>query len=508
MVWLEEDVRQIERQGIAIEEVESQIARLRRGAQPVRLHRPCTAGDGIVVILPDERESFVRLYEEALGEGAVAVKFVPASGAATRMFRDWYRCLEEGGVASEEARLSFVSELPRFAFFDDLREAALRGGGDLSALLAEGKVAEILALILAQEGLDYGRLPKALLPFHSYNEGSRIAIEEHLVEAAFYARDAHGVCRIHFTVSGEHLTAVSHRLSQVKAGYEERYGVRFDLALSIQESSTDTIALDGENRPFRDQEGRLVFRPGGHGALLANLNRIDGDVIFVKNIDNVAADRLKPVTVLYKKVLAGCLLSLQREIIRRLRILDAGNDDEDFIREAVRFCREKLSMGFPENFADLSLAERRRFLRERLDRPLRVCGMVKNEGEPGGGPFWVEERDGTLSLQIVEEFQIDGNVEEQRAVWKAATYFNSVDLVCAVRDYRGRKFDLARFVNREAFCVTEKSEKGRDVKALELPGLWNGAMAFWNTVFVEVPIETFNPVKTAADLLRPAHRAE
>ena len=507
ITWSKEDIAQIARAGITVEEVESQIALLRRGGKPVRLHRPCATGNGIVVIPPEERDYFASLYDEALGSGAVAVKFVPASGAATRMFKGWYRNLEEGGIQSDEERRSFVAELHGFAFFDDLREAAARNGYDLHVLLAEEKIVDILNLILTPTGLDYGWLPKALLKFHAYPEGNRTAIEEHLAEAALYGRDARGVCRIHFTVSEEHRAAVEDRLSRIREGFEERYGVRFDLSLSVQEPSSDTIAVDRDGRPFRDQTGRLVFRPGGHGALLTNLNRLEGDIIFVKNIDNVVPDRLKPSTVLFKKILGGCLIDLQRETFRHLRGLEAGTTDEVLAGEIAHFCTTKLSAVLPADFASYSLTGRREYLAERLNRPIRVCGMVRNEGEPGGGPFWVEEKDGTRSLQIVEEFQVDRSVAGQRAAWEAATHFNPVDLVCAIRDYAGRKFDLTRFVNRETFCITEKSEKGRELKALELPGLWNGSMAFWNTVFVEVPIETFNPVKTAADLLRPSHRA-
>lgn len=502
--WSKDDIRQIDAEGLTLEEVRSQIERFHRGARPVLLHRPCTAGDGIVVIPEGERDALVRLYEESLGE-TVAVKFVPASGAATRMFREWYRYLDEPAIASNDARLSFVSDLPRFAFFPDLREVISRTGGDLTALLANAKIAEILTFILTPEGLNYGQLPKALLKFHGYPERSRTALEEHLVEAALYARDVHAICRAHFTVSGEHLRVVEDCLSQVRAGYEDRHGVRFDIALSIQESSTNTVAADARNRPIRDREGRLLFRPGGHGALLAKLNRIDGDVIFVKNIDNVVPDRLKAATIHSKKTLGGYLLSLQKEMFRYLHALDSGLADEPLVRAMTLFCRKKLSVGFPRDFDDHPLAERRRYLSERMNRPLRVCGMVRNEGEPGGGPFWVEEADGTQSLQIVEEIEIDRRSEGQQAIWRAATHFNPVDLVCAVRGYRGQKFDLRRFVNRMAFCIAEKSEKGRELRALELPGLWNGSMAFWNTAFVEVPIETFNPVKTVTDLLRPAH---
>jgi hypothetical protein len=327
-----------------------------------------------------------------------------------------------------------------------------------------------------------------------------------MVEAALYVRNAEGICRIHCTVSEEHRSDVEDYFSRVRKYYEARYNVRFDFRLSTQLASTNTIAVDMENRPFRDSRGMLVFRPGGHGALLENLNAIDGDIIFLKNIDNVVPDRLKGITVRYKKILGGYLVKLQEEIFEYLRLLSSEEMDKKFLSKAASFCEERLNVVFPPGFDGVSDVERRHFIVDRLNRPLRVCGMVRNVGEPGGGPFWVEEEgDGTQSLQIVEEIQVDLRSERQKTIWRSATHFNPVDLVCGVRDYRSKKFDLSRFVNRKAVSITQKSEEGRDLRALELPGLWNGSMARWNTIFVEVPIETFNPVKTVDDLLREQH---
>jgi hypothetical protein len=288
----------------------------------------------------------------------------------------------------------------------------------------------------------------------------------------------------------------------VKDRYEKSLGVRYEISVSIQHPSSDTIAVDLENRPFHDREGRALFRPGGHGALLRNLNAIGGDIIFLKNIDNIVPDRLKAPAIVHKKILGGYLVKLQGEIFGHLETLAAG---EKGLSDAVRFARQRLLLSFPGDFDRSTLSQRRKFLFERLNRPLRVCGMVKNEGEPGGGPFWVHGNDGTVTLQIIEEMQVDPTSATQQNILRSATHFNPVDLVCGVRDYRGVKFDLDRFVDWNAVSVSEKSHEGQALKALEWPGLWNGSMAYWNTIFIEVPLETFNPVKTVEDLLRPSH---
>jgi hypothetical protein len=504
--WSAEDRKQITAHGLDVEEVERQLMIFRRGVPPVRLNRPCRAGDGIVVIPETERPTLLAAYEEARRTIRL-MKFSPASGAASRMFQEWYRRLDAGGFADEEARAAFAGDLKRYGFFPDLRSVIAAKGRDIDALLENREEADVLRFILTKEGLDYGRLPKALLKFHACPEGNRTALEEHLVEAALYARDTGNVSRVHFTVSREHESAVRSHLSRVMPGYESRLGTVFAIGLSTQDPETDTIAVDPEYRPFRTGEGRLIFRPGGHGALLANLNTLDADVIFLKNIDNIVPDHLKTETVLWKRLLAGYLIRLQEEIFACLRLIEEGNDTEGDLEKIVGFCERRVNMVLPTHFRDASLSERRSLLFRRLNRPLRICGMVKNEGEPGGGPFWVDDPDGQggTSLQIVEEMQIDRSDPKQCAVWSSATHFNPVDLVCGVRDFRGRKFDLPAFVDPATAVIARKSEKGRELLALERPGLWNGSMAFWNTVFIEVPLATFNPVKTVTDLLRPQH---
>jgi hypothetical protein len=504
--WSARDLERIFSEGLTVEEAERELALFQRGVSPVRLNRPCREGDGIVSLGAAEEEELIKVYEEALRTKRF-IKFVPASGAASRMFKEWYRWLAVGGFPDKAEGDAFVHDLKRYSFFSDLQTILAAQRRHPEEPIEKREHATILRLILTEEGLNYGGLPKALLKFHAYPEGCRTPLEEHLVEAAFYARDGQNLARLHFTVSSEHQNAVRKHLQQVIGAYESRLNTVFEVGLSIQSTGTNTLAVDLEKRPFRDEEGGLVFRPGGHGSLLANLNDLDADIVFLKNIDNCVPDRLKPETVHWKKILAGYLITLQDGIFDRLRLLSAGNPGEADLAQIARFCQKKLHLVIPTGFPKRSPAERRSFLFEKLNRPLRVCGMVKNEREPGGGPFWVDHSDGTgaLSLQIVEESQIDRDDPGQRTLWESSTYFNPVDLVCGIRDYRGEKFDLTRFIDQDWSTISRKSEQGRDLLALERPGLWNGSMAYWNTLFVEVPLITFNPVKSVTDLLRPQH---
>ncbi|HET6490711.1 MAG TPA: DUF4301 family protein [Syntrophales bacterium] len=499
------DIELIRARGITRESVLRQIDLCRLGGTAVTLHRPATVGDGILRISDGEQDNLIALHNEAAGKGR-CLKFVPASGAATRMFKDWYSIFLRGGFKNREEFESFAKELPRYAFYGELSAVLSAAGRDLEDFIARGRGEEILDFILTEKGLNYGGKPKALLKFHKYGDAVRTALEEHLVEAALYVRSGSGLCRIHFTVSKEHLDPVRELLQRSTGLYEKRFGVRFNIGLSIQSESTDTITVDFENRPHRDRSGRLLFRPGGHGALLYNLDRMDGDIVFIKNIDNVVPDRLRDTTVLYKKVIGGCLVLLQSELFGHLEALSDPDAGEPAIGAAKRFAADRLQRDLPSGLAGRPLDEQRQVLIDQLNRPIRVCGMVKNEGEPGGGPFWVTGKDGGCSLQIVEEVQVDKAKGNQAAIWASSTHFNPVDLVCGIRDFRGRKFDLGQFVDHEQVFVSTKSHEGCDIKALELPGLWNGSMAFWHTIFVEVPIETFTPVKTVEDLLRPVHQ--
>jgi hypothetical protein len=500
----DEDLEAIRAKGIDIQEVSRQLEIFHRGVKPVKLIRPARVGDGIVQITPNERDRLVSVHDHAALGGRM-LKFVPASGVASRMFKDWYSYYQRGGFDSPERSAEFLHDIVKFAFFNDLERIMALDGQDIEGCTRAERHADILEYILTPRGLNYAWLPKALLKFHIYPGHNRTAMEEHLVEAALYVRDARNICKVHFTVSEEHESPLRDLLSRVRGYYEDLHGVKYEIAVTIQFSSTDTIAVDMENRPFRDKKGKILFRPGGHGALLQNLNAIDGDIIFIKNIDNVVPDRLKDTTVFYKKVLGGYLVQLQDEIFQNLSLLFSEEMNDEMLSKMIRFCREEMFLSFPDGFGNYSASAKKEYVFRKLNRPIRVCGMVKNEGEPGGGPFWIEEEDGTQSLQIVEHTEVNLHSEEEEEIWKSSSHFNPVDLVCGVRNYRGEKFDLNLYGNRDLVFISEKSHEDGDLKALELPGLWNGSMAFWNTVFVEVPLETFNPVKTIDDLLRKSH---
>jgi hypothetical protein len=513
------DLTQLRALGISPAQVRSQVASLRQARHHRRLDRPCTLGDGIHRITRAEARSLIPLQEEAARAGRFQ-KFVPASGAASRMFEalHYYHRQEEMSRFNqirERARqggprarivLRFLEEWERFPFSEDLKEKLLAGGLTLGRLTQGDRWRQVLNLLLTERGLNYQALPKALMKFHRYPEGGRSALEEHLVEAAAFIRDEKGRIPLHFTISLEHEALFLEHLAAVKPKHEERFGARFDISYSHQLRSTDTIALDLAGQLLRDPDGRLHLRPGGHGALLVNLNRLGGDLVYLKNIDNVVPDHLKGATFDWKKILGGYLIQTQRGVSRHLERLQHKRITRKDLQGTLDFLREVLSVWEPPGFWKGPAELRREFLLKKLNRPLRVCGVVKNQGEPGGGPFWVKGRDGGLTLQIVESAQVDLESDEQHEIWFRATHFNPVDLVCSVRDFQGRPFDLRRHVDPEAVFISRKSKDGQALQALELPGLWNGAMADWNTLFVEVPLETFNPVKTILDLLRPEHQ--
>ncbi len=500
----EDDLRSLESRGIKLQEVFRQIETFRQGVNPIRLNKPARIGDGIVQIPPEEVNSLVSLHDQAAERGRM-IKFVPASGAASRMFKDWYDWYQQRKFNSTKEASRFLNNIVKFPFYEDLKTIMSSQRKDIEHLIQKGEGIDILEYILTPKGLNYAGLPKGFIKFHRYPGGSRTAIEEHLVEAAYYIRDGHNVCKIYFSISEEHESYWRSFLSQIKSNYETLLDVKYEIDLTIQSPSTDTLAVDMENKPFRDRNGKMVFRPGGHGALLKNLNAIQGDIIFIKNIDNVIPDRMKDITILYKKILGGILIQLQDKSFGYLKLLSRDALDNEKMFEVIRFCQDKLSLFFPEAFWKESFRSKKEYLFQILNRPLRICGMVQNEGEPGGGPFWVE-KNGIQSLQIVEENQIDLTSKEQRDIWNSSTHFNPVDLACGIRNFKGEKFDLNSYIDQDTALISKKTHEGRELKALELPGLWNGSMAFWNTVFVEVPIETFNPVKTIDDLLRKSHQ--
>ncbi|MDE6445491.1 MAG: DUF4301 family protein [Alistipes sp.] len=473
-----EDLQQIARHGLTPEAVERQIDNFRRGFPFLKVVRAASPGDGVVVLDPAQADAAAARYEKAAA-GLSVVKFVPASGAATRMFKELFEFVNEDRRGKGIDTL--LQHIERFAFWPELKAVLPAGADDKTVVGA-----------IVGEGLGYGSKPKGLVTFHAYPEGARKAVEEHLVEGAAYAA-ADGAAKIHFTVSPEHRAGFEALLAEKIPVYEKRFGIRYDISFSVQKPSTDTIAVNPDNTPFRQDDGSLLFRPAGHGALIENLNDIAADLIFIKNIDNVTTDALRGDTVRFKKVLAGLLLDLQARAFACLKALDDGSADLD---EVARFVRDELCVGLPEH-CDAAL------LRSILDRPVRVCGMVRNEGEPGGGPFWVANPDGTESLQIAESSQI---APDDMPLMKSATHFNPVDLVCGVRRADGSKFDLREYTDPATGFISSKSSGGRELRAQELPGLWNGAMARWNTVFVDVPVSTFSPVKVVQDLLRPQHQ--
>ena len=496
----EKDLQQIAQRGISQEQIETQLHEFETGFPFLRLEAAAAIGRGIVAPDADERKDFIAAWENYKAEGHRIVKFVPASGAASRMFKNIFAFVDgENDVPTTDFEKKYFDEIERFAFYDALDAVCVKNEGKgIRALIAEGNYKAVAANMLSKDGLNYGQLPKGMLLFHKYDEGARTPMEEHLVEGALYAASK-GESHVHFTVSHEHMDFFRQKVAEKADGFAQKYGVSYDITFSEQKPSTDTIAANPDNTPFRESDGSLLFRPGGHGALIENLNEIDADVIFIKNIDNVVPDRLKPETVEWKQIIAGVLVTLQQKAFAYLRQLDAGANDEQ-LAEIAQFVEKCLCVDPKGNKVDAD------YLRSKLDRPMRVCGVVKNVGEPGGGPFLTYNQDGTVSLQILESSQIDTKNEEYMKMFTQGTHFNPVDLVCAVRDYKGKPYDLPKFVDKSTGFISSKSKSGKELKALELPGLWNGAMSNWSTVFVEVPLGTFNPVKTVNDLLREQHQ--
>ena len=490
-MFLEKDFSQINELGIDLETVYQQINDFKEGFPFMQLQKAATLNDGVMKLTDEQLESFTALYEKKVSK-LVPLKFVPASGAATRMFKSLFSFLEEG--KSDKSTDQFFEKLSDFAFAEDLKEILPENADNQT----------IVDYYLTRKGLDYGSLPKGLLKFHKYENDSRTALEEHLVEGANYANNA-GNVKLHFTVSPEHLSRFLKLLNKTVPVYEEKFNVKYDISFSEQRRSTDTIAVNTDDTPFREKDGSLLFRPAGHGALLANLNDITADIIFIKNIDNVVPDRIKQPTIAYKKALAGVLLKYQDRIFDYQYQLKEWAS-EPLLMELSHFFERELCVLPPVGFMGMNHNEKVMYYQKKLNRPLRVCGVVPNTGEPGGGPFWCKNTDGSTSLQIVESAQVDMDDEAQKVIFNESTHFNPVDLICSMKNYKNKKFDLMEFRDPKTGFVTQKSKDGQDLKAQELPGLWNGSMANWNTIFVEVPLITFNPVKTVNDLLREEHQ--
>jgi hypothetical protein len=493
------DLQAIRQRGSDPKTVEKQTGYFKKGFPWMKIVGPATPERGITILSEAEADEAVRYADTAAVAGKC--KFVPASGAASRMFKDIFAGLEKldagEDLPADAPGSRLAAHIKDFAFYTP----ALFGEPEDSPAYRK----DVLEKVLTDKGYGYGSKPKGVIKFHRYGEEVRTALAEHLVEAQEYMRGADGVCRLTVTISPEHRSLFEEALAEVKPVFEQRYGVRYDVRFTYQDKATDTLAVDGKNKPFRKDDGSLLFRPAGHGALIKNLGEVEEELVSIKNIDNVAHEKLLPVTARYKKILIGEALRIRDRIFAYLERFDAIRDPRS--EEAHLLCDEV------ENFFDRKLcmqlplahdpAERMQMLRAKLDRPVRVCGMVRNLGEPGGGPFIIAGRDGATSLQILESVQI---APEAKDILKRSTHFNPVDLVCCLRNYKGERFDLSKYVDEQAGFISSKSYQGRELKALELPGLWNGAMSDWNTLFVEVPVETFNPVKVVLDLLRPAHQ--
>ena len=463
-------------------------------------------GQGIIRLDEDARNSYVNEWNTYKKEGHKIVKFVPASGAASRMFKDMFAFLDAPyDVPTTPFEKQYFDNIEKFAFYDALNAKCVENcGKDIKTLIGENNYKAVVANMLKKEGLNYGQLPKGMLLFHRYEDGSRTPMEEHLVEGALYAA-SNGEANVHFTVSHEHIEFFENKVKEKVDGFAKKYDINYNISFSEQKPSTDTVAANPDNTLFRNEDGSMLFRPGGHGALIQNLNDIDADVIFIKNIDNVVPDRIKADTVEYKQVIAGVLIDLQKKAFEYLEVLESGIYNHRKLEEIIRFVQQDLCCR-KADIKDLEDAELVIYLRNKLNRPMRVCGVVKKVGEPGGGPFLTYNQDGTVSLQILESSQIDKSNEEYMKMFTEGTHFNPVDLVCAVKDDKGQPFDLPKYVDKTTGFISSKSKNGKELKALELPGLWNGAMSDWNTVFVEVPLSTFNPVKTVNDLLREQHQ--
>lgn len=518
IMFSEKDIQQIKNKGLEVKDVEHQIDNFKKGFPYIKLIAAATPENGIQCFSEKEIESLVNYFDENFSDYDL-IKFVPASGAASRMFKHLFEFMTSFNGSQEEIKAMendksfnsvyyFFNNIKNFAFFNQLRDILKENNLDLDALLKNKDYKTILEYFLTEKGLNYANLPKGLLQFHFYEDGSRLAVEEHLVEAAVYSTNSENVSSLHLTVSPDHESKFIKAIDEKKPKFEKQFDVSYNIVFSQQSPETDIIAVDLNNEPFRKDDGELLFRPGGHGALIENLNKLEEDIVFIKNIDNIVPDRLRETTYKYKKAIGGLLMKLQEQCFDYLDILESGNVEDEELHQIEEFARKELFINIPVAYEGFEKMERIDFLYNKLNRPMRVCGMVKNEGEPGGGPFWVENSKGEVSLQIVESSQMNLKDDKQKEIVSNATHFNPVDLVCSLRDYNGNKFDLKKFVDEETGFISTKSLGGKDLKAQELPGLWNGAMADWISIFVETPIITFNPVKTVNDKLRPQHQPD
>lgn len=502
----EKDLEILNAKGISEEKLAEELEMLKNGFPYLRIEAPATPGNGIFVLTQELEDQSSDLWNQYLDKGGKVLKMVPASGAASRMFKDLFAFVNgKKDKPDNDFMKKFFEHIEEFAFFAVLNAKCIELYGlSIDSLVKEKRYKDVVKALIEKEGLNYGQLPKALLRFHRVPGTSRTAIEEHLAEGAQYASGKDGKVRVHFTVSEDHLPLVNLKFEEMKGKLEHEYDVEYELSTSVQKPSTDTVAANLDGTPYREKGG-LFFRPGGHGALIENLNDLDADVIFIKNIDNVVPDARRLDTIRYKKVIGGVLVGIKQKADNYCRLLKKGTPSEAELDEMMDFLHKVLCITH-DSANGMNSEEKAAYIYSKLNRPYRVCGMVKNEGEPGGGPFLAYNPDGTVSPQILESTQIDPKNKEAQKMLKEATHFNPVDLVVCTRDWEGKKFNLPEYVDKATGFISQKSREGVEIKALELPGLWNGAMSDWNTVLVEVPVSTFNPVKTVNDLLRPVHQ--
>ena len=510
---------EINKFGISTEQIVHQLEIFERGALFADIIKPCKKGDGIFVIDESKHQELLEIHRLAAISGRL-IKFVPASGAASRMFSKIqsylnesefipYSKLKEDSAKNSDARsvYEFITNLKYFAFYDQLKAILKNENIDLETISDEDDVSIILKRVLDSKGLNYSFYPKGAILFHKHKEKSRTAFEEHLFEAINLAADQSNSVKIHFTIAEEHSDLVSQIINN-STNELKKGGIKLNVTYSYQKKSTNTISVTLDNKPFKESNGKFVFRPAGHGALIENLNELDCDIVLIKNIDNILPSTKNDESIKYKKLMTGFLVSIQEQIFNYLQMIESKKANGKVISEITKFVSEFLSISLPGEFDKQTTDEKAAYLFSKLNRPLRVCGMVKNEGHPGGGPFFVRDLNGAISIQIVEESQINKENSEHLEIFNASTYFNPVDMVCALRDFKGKKYNLKNYVDGSSGLITTKSYEGKSLKALELPGLWNGSMTYWNTVFVEMPADTFNPVKEINDLLKPAHQVK
>ncbi len=505
------DILQLAEKGITKVKVNSQIEIFKEGIPFVRLEKAAVISDGILKFSTEKENQQIQEFKN-LKQGVSLLKFVPASGAASRMFKALFNFLKTFDPVTEslESYLDKTKDKEVKVFTDGLKNLAFYGM--IAARIAGKATSEdeevylIVKEMLSEEGLNYGFYPKGLLPFHNYGDYTTTPFEEHLMEASLYT-NVNSNANLHFTISEQHDDMFSREFNSIEERVSNVSQTSYAIGYSYQKPSTDTIAVTMENTPFRNADGSLLFRPGGHGALIENLNEQKADIIFIKNIDNVVVTEFTDAVANSKKILAGLLLKIQKKAFEYMVLLERNEMNAEQLNETKLFLENELNVRFSDNFYSYSIGEQIEILKDKINRPIRICGMVKNEGEPGGGPFWIKDNHGNISLQIIESAQVDMSNEEQVEIFKNSTHFNPVDLVCGVMNHKGEKYNLLNFVNPKQGFITKKTNEGKELKALELPGLWNGAMAFWNTIFVEVPLITFNPVKTVNDLLKKAHQA-